>query len=259
MSDQFLDILPIWGVYLVAVIIAIFLAELGYRLGRRQQLTIDGKQGTIGSLAGAILALLAFLLVFLTGIASNRFDARRQLVIKEANAIGTTYLRAGYLEEPYRTEIRSLLKEYVDIRLEAATDEEKIPQAINRSEEIQAAMWSQTEILARAHPESDVIALFIVSMNELIDVHGERMAAIFNRISNNIWLSIFFMAGITMLIVGFQNGLAGNRSIVALVALILVFSAVLLLIVDLDRPQQGLLQVSQQALIDLQRQISSGP
>ena len=259
MTYQSLDVLPIWGIYLVTVVGSLLFAELGYQLGKRQQLAEEGKQGTVGSLSGATLALLAFLLVFLIGIASNRFDNRRQLVIKEANAIGTTYLRAGYLEEPYRTDIRDLLQEYVDIRLAAVADPSKLPQAITRSEEIQAAMWAQAETLARANPDSDVIALFIVALNEVIDVHGERTAAIYNRISLNIWLVLFFMAGITMLIVGFQNGLAGNRNFVALLALILVFSAVILLIVDLDRPQQGLLQISQQALVDLQRQISAGP
>ena len=75
MESQPLDALPIWGVYVVIVLVALLTVEVGYRLGRYwQQRTEQGKEGTVGALVGATLALLAFLLVFLTGAAANRFD-----------------------------------------------------------------------------------------------------------------------------------------------------------------------------------------
>ena len=112
MPTQPLDVLPIWVVYLLTVTIGLLVVEVGIRLGRywaKRRWETEGKREDIGDLVGAALTLLAFLLVFMIGIASNRFDTRRQVIVAEANAIGTTYLRAGYLDEPDRTEIRGAL------------------------------------------------------------------------------------------------------------------------------------------------------
>ena len=255
MSGQPLDALPIWGVYVVIVLAALLTVEVGYRLGRYwQQRTEKGKEGEVGSLVGATLALLAFLLVFLTGAAANRFDDRRQLVVTEANAIKTTYLRAGYLDEPYRTDIRQFLREYLDLRLKAVTDPGTLADALVRSEEIHAELWNRAEIIAvTAKPNSDMAALFIESLNDVIDIHTERVAVGLIRIPWNIWLAVFFIALLTMAMVGFQNGVAGNRILIVQMVMILVFAGVILLIVDLDRSQEGFIQVSQQALVDLQR------
>lgn len=252
-GNQPLDILPLWALYLLLVLAGLLAVEIGYRLGRWwQKRSGQQKEGTTGALVGSILGLLAFLLVFLTGIAANRFDNRRQLVIVEANAIGTTFLRAGYLEEPYKTDVRQLLQEYVAARLAAARDTSTLAAAIVRSEEIQTELWSRAEALAIANPSTEVVALFIESLNEVIDLHTERVIAVFNRIPFNFWLVIFFMAFLALMMVGFQNGLAGSRNLIAIVALILVFAAVIQLNIDLDWPQQGFLQVSQQAMTMVQ-------
>lgn len=261
MPTQPLDILPIWAVYVVTVVAGLLVVEAGFRLGRYMNKRHGyEKHENVGSLVGATLALLAFLLVFMIGIASNRFDTRRQLVVAEANAIGTLYLRAGYLDEPDRTDIRNWLREYVDIRLAAAVDPTQLPQVRTRSEAIQAEMWTRAEALARAQPNSDMGAIFVEALNSVIDLHGERVVAVYNRIPLNIWLAIYFVAFLTLAMVGFNNGLGGSRNFIVQLVLILVFAAVILLIVDLDRPQEGLLQVSQQPLIDLQQQLHNvGP
>ena len=132
MPTQPLDVLPIWAVYLFTVIIGLLVIEAGIRLGRywaKRRWETEGKREDIGDLVSAALTLLAFLLVFMIGIASNRFDTRRQLVVAEANAIGTTYLRAGYLDEPDRAAIRVLMREYLELRLDAAADPTKLPQS----------------------------------------------------------------------------------------------------------------------------------
>lgn len=258
---QLLDSLPLWAVYLLIVVIAILVVEGGFYLGRywaaHGRGAKDGqvKQQNVGALVGSSLALLAFLLVFMTGIASTRFDTRRQLVIAEANAIGTTYLRTSFLDEPERTAMRDLLREYVDLRLDTAADPAILPQARARSEAIHAELWSQIETPARAYPESTTLGLLIEALNNTIDLHTERMVAISNRFPLSNWLAIFYVAGLTLLMLGFNDGLTDGRNLAAHVALILIFAAVILLMVDLNRPQEGLLQVSQQALIDLQQQI----
>jgi hypothetical protein len=203
------------------------------------------------------LALLAFMLAFTFGLASSRFDVRKGLVIDEANAIGTTYLRAGLLPEPYRTDVRNLLREYVDVRLEAAQPG-KLSQSIGRSEELHARLWSHAVAVGEQNPGSIVVGLFIGSLNEVIDLHAKQLAlGMRNRIPSPIWATLYFAAVLGMSAMGYHAGLAGSGRSLAIIALVLAFSAVMTLIADLDRPQAGLLRVSQQTMIDLQRTMAS--
>jgi hypothetical protein len=252
-----LDPIPLWLLYGLMVGLLFLSAEAGYHAGRAwRRRAPDEDDGPTGAMTGATLALLAFLLAFITGVGVSRFDNRRQLVINEANSIGTTYLRAGYLSDPQRGEIRDLLREYVDLRL---ADEADVDAARLRSEEIHNELWSRTIAVAQAEP-TPVTSLFISSLNEMIDIHGERIFAILNtRLPPALELGIFLAAFLAMAMVGFQNGLKGARSIIPLIALILIFSAVMLLIVDLDRPTEGFMRVNQQALIDLQTTLNTAP
>lgn len=254
-NDQPLDLFPLWAIYLLTVLVALLAAEIGYRLGRaRRRQAPDEKEGPSGAMASATLALLAFLLAIITGIDLNRFEQRRELVIDEANAIGTTYLRAGYLTEPYGTEIRALLREYVDARL-ALIDLRTQQAARIRSEALQNELWARAEIVAQEG--TPTVAIFIQSLNDVIDLHTKRFAVRDTRVPPMIWLGIFTAVILSVMLVGYHNGLQGGRNLIALLILILVFSAVILLIMDLDRPQEGILRVSQQSMIDLQRQINA--
>ena len=125
-------------------------------------------------MVAATLALLAFMLAFTFGLAVSRFDVRRRLVIDEANAIGTTYW-ARLLPEPYREEVRKLLREYVSVRLDAIRPE-SLSQSISRSEELQSQLWSQAATVEEKNPGSIVVVLFIGSLNEVIDLHAKRLA-----------------------------------------------------------------------------------
>ncbi len=120
-TGQLLDTLPIPAVLVVIAAILLGCFEVGYRVGRWWQAkTPDEKEGPTNMLVGSLLALMAFLLAVTMGMASDRFDTRRGLVLEEANAIGTTYLRAGYLPQPYGEDSRELLREYVPLRINVA-------------------------------------------------------------------------------------------------------------------------------------------
>ena len=118
MPSQLLDTLPVPLVFVAFAIVTMICYEVGFRLGRWWQVRTPGEQeGPTGMLVGSILALLAFLLAVTMGMAADRFDARRSLVLAEANAIGTAYLRAGYLPEPASSQARELLRQYVPLRI----------------------------------------------------------------------------------------------------------------------------------------------
>jgi hypothetical protein len=247
-----LDVIPLWGVFLITVAAILLAIECGFRLGqfRRQRSELEDKP-PVGEMVGATLGLLAFMLAFTFGMAASRFEVRRGLVIDEANAIGTTYLRAGLLPEPYRGEVRRLLGEYVNVRLEAIRPG-KLREGISRSEKLQSQLWSQAAAVGEKNPASIVVGLFIGSLNEVIDLHAKRLALdVRNRIPTPIWAALYFMAVLGTAAMGYHAGLAGSGRSLAIVALVLAFSAVITLIADLDRPQAGLLRVSQQTMIDL--------
>ena len=256
--QQFIDSIPVVGVFLAFVIIALIASECGYRIGHWwQERTPEEREGPTPMIVGSLLALMAFILAITMGMASERFDARRLLVLTEANAVGTTYLRAGYLPEPASGEIRTLLGEYVPLRI-VTKDPVDVRSNIARSREIHADLWSIAERSARAAPGSDVLGLFIVSLNQMIDVHEKRvMAGIHGRVPESILLLLLFGSMLTLAMVGYNAGLTRRRSPLTAVVLIALLGAVITLVFDLDRPRDGLVKVSQQPLIDLQHQMEA--
>lgn len=247
---RLLDALPLWAIFPITVAIALVSVEVGYRLAKNRQQRAAEENAPVGGMVGATLGLLAFMLAFTFGLAGTRFEARRQVLLSEANAIGTTYLRAKMLPEPMRTEAQNLLREYVDVRLEAVQPG-KLQQAMVKSEELHNRLW----LVAVATAEKDrsaITSLFIQALNQVIDLHAERvMAGLRSRVPGAIWVVLYLLAILAMVILGYHAALANSRRSIAVIALIFGFSSVLFLIADLDRPGQGTLQVSQQAMIDL--------
>lgn len=256
----FLDSLPISGVFFAFAFISLLTYEIWFRIGRWwQEITPDEKEGPTGMLVGSLLGLMAFLLAVTMGMAADRFGTRRDLVLAEANSVGTTYLRAGYLPEPAASESRKLLAAYAPLRL-ATNDPADLRVKMARSVEIHTALWSIAEELARAAPESDVLALYIDSLNQTIDVHGMRVSAgLYSRVPETILLLLFVGSALTLGMVGYSAGLTRRRSPLSALAMIVALGAVITLVVDLDRPRDGFLQVNQQPLLDLERQIGSPP
>jgi hypothetical protein len=118
-STSSLDALPLWGLLMAILLLVLLSIEGGYRLGQyRRRRSEEEKEAPVGAMVGATLGLLAFILAFTFGLAAARFDTRRQVLLDEANAIGTTYLRAGMFPDR-RDAIRALRRDYVDTRLEA--------------------------------------------------------------------------------------------------------------------------------------------
>ena len=246
-----LDLLPLWAILPLTIAVTLLSVEVGYRVAAyREQHSLEEKESPVGGMVGATLGLLAFMLAFTFGLAGSRFEDRRQVLLSEANAIGTTYLRAAMLPEPMQTETQNLLREYVDVRLEAVQPG-KLNQALLKSEELHKRLWSLA-VAATEKDRSAITGLFVQSLNEVIDLHAERvMAGLRSRVPGIIWIVLYVLAILAMVMMGYHSGLAHSRRSIAVIALVLGFSAVLYLIADLDRPGQGTLRVSQQAMIDL--------
>jgi hypothetical protein len=250
--------LPLWAFFLGTIVMSLLAVEVGFRLGRYQhQHKEPGQDAPVGGMVGATLGLLAFMLAFTFSMAGARFEARKQLVLDEANAIGTAYRKAELLPQPQSSEARTVLREYVDVRVMGATQREKMAEAVARSEELHRLLWSQAVTLARKDPTQVGVGLFVQSVDQVIELHVTRMmVAGRGRIPVIIWMALYFLAILAMAGMGYQMGLASSRRSIVAIFLTVAFSSVIGLTADLDRGTDGFLRVSQQAMVDLQQSMS---
>jgi len=253
-----LDALPLWALFVATLVVAMLSYEGGFWVGARSSPLPDSQQEKVVSrLVGGILGLLAFMVAFTFGVAASHFDARRQALHDEINAIRTAYLRADLLQEPQRAEIRNLLREYVDVRLEGRRSG-KIEEAITRSEELQDQLWSQAVAAKENTLNTAFIGNIIQSLNEVNTIHSRRVTAgLEARIPNIIWFVIYAITMLASASIGYHAGLTRSRRLPVAPALILAFSVVILLIADLDRPLGGYLEVDQKAMIDLRNKMNA--
>jgi hypothetical protein len=251
-----LDFLPLWVLFVATIVIVLLSQEGGYRLGTyRRQRTEPEKEAPVGAMVGAMLGLLAFMLAFTFGMAASRFDARRIVLLDEANAIGTAYLRAGLLPKPHRSKIRHLLRDYVDVRLEAVQSG-NVVLGIAKSSQLHGPLWAQAAAAAEKDPRSIVTGLFIQSLNEVINLHEKRVAfGLRSRVPGPIWVALYSQVILAFAAMGYLAGMSGSRRSLAVLLLALAFSGVMLLIADLDRPHEGVVKLSQQAMIDLKNSL----
>lgn len=260
MENHPLDIFPIWGLFVMTIAFVFAVVEIGFRLGeRKRRKSADVKDAAVGSMVGAVLGLLAFMLAFTFGMAASRHDTRRALVLEEANTLQTTYLRAGLLPQPQRTKIRTLLRDYVEIRFKWDGPLE-LQKALASSEDIQQRLWSEAVAVGEKHPDSVMAGLFITTLNEMFELHAKRVrAGLRSRIPVVIFFVLFCVAALATLSMGYLAGIAGKRANLVSIALVLAYSSVIYLIIDLDRPQDGILNVSQQPLLELRQKMIVSP
>lgn len=255
-----LDQIPLWFLLPLIFGVSLTMMEAGYRLGRWRHLRfVDEKEAPVAAMATAVLGLLAFMLAFTFSMAASRFDARRQAVVEEANAIGTTHLRAQLLPEPHTTTITNQLLRYTELRTQRITSE-NIAGLLQQSVALQQEIWDQTLRVAEKDARPVITGLFIESLNEVIDLHTKRVfVGLYSRIPMTIWASLWLLVILGMASFGYQAGIAATARSMEMPIFALAFAGVLYLIFDLDRSHEGLLQVSQQALVDLySSMLSSG-
>lgn len=241
------SLLTISLIGLVAILAAIEIGRwLGVHIG-------DKHDDNVSTLEGAAIGLLALMVGFTFAISLSRFEARRDAILAEANAIGTTALRARLLPEQHRKEVLELLRDYVKIRLDLthhpATAADLVA-ATQRSNTLQEKLWQQAEAMAAIDRGVVPTGFFIQTLNEMIDDQAKRLAAIRNRVPNVVQLALFGIAIIACGFTGYATGLDKRRSRLPVYVMGLLAGAVILLILDLDRPGAGFIEVSQQPMID---------
>jgi hypothetical protein len=243
-------------VFIAAILVA---SEIGFRLGQKAEARTAAKTTSqLLTVEGGILALLGLLLGFTVSMAVTRFEARKQLVLDEANAIGTSYLRAQLLPAPRSADIANLLRQYVDVRLRYSNvgeDPDRIKAAREQAARLQDEFWTRAVAYAQEDPSPVRAGLLLQSLNQVIDLESSRWLAFQNRVPATVIYANGVLALLAATLVGYTFGLEGRRQVFFTCVLALAITVVLAVIVDLDSPRQGFIRVSQQPLIDLQHQL----
>ncbi len=259
---HFFDLIPIWALLLGTILIMVLFIEYGFRLGKKAQSGSKKAQAAqVRAIMGAGLGLLAFMLAFTFATAQSHFEARVQSLAEEARIARNAFMQADLLAEPRRSQAKQLLKDYIELRSDSRTLKgpgvaEQIAELLRTSEQIQQKLWliaAQSDKQAKDKQvgvkEND---LFMVSVLALTDIHYTRLhSAVMNRIPFTIWMTLYLMAILSMIIMGYQAGLTDRRSPVATMTLAVAFSAVIILITDLDRPIMSFFEINKQLLVDL--------
>jgi hypothetical protein len=251
------NILAIAGMFFIPLFVVLTPIILGQRYGIWRIKKIENLQpGSVGSVVGAAFGLLAFMLAFTFQIAAGRYDARKELLLEEVTNIRTTWLRAGVVPEPFRSDIRKLLVEYVDLRIDVANDRSKLSSAMSRSQQILGKFWESVEILAERDRSSEMYSLYASSVNDLVDNYNQRITMTLEyRIPSAILGVLFIITFLSMLVLGYQFGISGKGSFRINLLLAIVFAMVMFLILALDRPETGLAKLNQKPMETLQEQL----
>jgi hypothetical protein len=237
------------------MIVALFiLRECGHWIGRRnskQGAAAEKQEKTVGTITGAMLALLGFMLAISLSMADGHFESRRKLILDEANAIGTSHLRARAIGGPHGEKIAHLLIDYAQLRLDffaAGEDQKRLKSVYEKTAMMQQQIWGHASAIAKSAP-TPVSAILLTSLNEVFDLSTSRRWALEVRVPPSIIKLLFAFSLLSMGILGYYFGICGLRHPILSSFLIIAFTAAILLIIDLNRPRSGLIQPEQSPIV----------
>jgi hypothetical protein len=236
----------IWVIVLGLLLVMAVAWELGSRLHARVAATRgEGEEvAEAGQVLGAVLGLLALLVAFTFSLALNRYEARRALVVEEANALGTAYLRTSLLDQPEH--LRGLLRAYASERLAYGLAEgPPQAQAAARAEVLQRTVWAEANLQVRPQRNTVIASLVLSPLNESFDLASSRAALLAARIPLTVLIVLWLYAIVAAGVLGYAIGGGPRPHRGASMVMFVLLSLALGLILDLDRPRGGSIRVPQ--------------
>ena len=244
---------------LAMVAVLVMIVEIGYRAGTRWKDAPDSLRSQVSGIGAAMLGILGVLLGFTLSMAIARWDVRRDVIVEESNAIGTLWLRAGLLEDPLRDELRSALQEYTDTRIALAGsrgDLDVLRAAQSEGAALHAKIWSVVERADQPGTSPAILSTLIAAANELIDLHELRVASIENFLPAFLILLLPCITAAAVASLAWSFGATSERGRTPILLLTLLICAVILLIMDVNRPQRGAIGVGVATLERVQESIA---
>ena len=250
-----------WELALILLAVVLGATALGLFLGRYLRHRSEHLREPLGVLQAALLGLVGLVLAFGLALAVGRYESRRAAVVDDANAIGTTYLRAETLHEPIRTQSLRLLVRYTDtsIRLSNAIPGSTASgEAVADGSELQRRLWAlAAQALAEA-PQASAPRLYVETLNDMIDMQTVRVAALNNRVPGAVLALEVIFAASALGLLAFYLALLGRGVLPVMLAAVLI-GCLLLVTFDLDRPTRGLIDVPSTPLTSLRASMELPP
>jgi hypothetical protein len=246
--------------YPVIIVLVAGAAQFGAWVGKRFSRD-KADSPHLSTLTGAAIGLVGLLLAFSFSIAFSRYEARRNWVLEEANAISSTANFALMLPQPVQKPILDLLREYTEVRigLDVPFDPAKMDKDIARSLQLQTRLWQQAVAVTAAAPQSLPVYRFVASLNEMNNIHERRVTALRYNVPAAVMGIMVGVAMVAMGLTGYLSGVSGARRRSANLIMAGTVATVILLIVDLDRPSRGIVLVPTTPLIDALQGIPGNP
>lgn len=241
------------GVGLLLLLVAAF--EIGYRIGRHNRFEADPRAtGQVGAIQGAVLGLLGLLLAFSFAAAGTRFLEKQDLIVAEANAIGTAYLRADLLDDTHAPDLRAALRAYTEHRVDASGRLRGGFRSEDAAEvqRFHDSIWSAAVAGVTARPAA--MLAVIPAVNDVIDLHSTRLAAGKKHLPTPVLVLLIACSLLALGVIGYGSGIGKHRRAPLTVSLALLIAMSLWITIDLDHPRAGLLKLSDAPLQDLKFQ-----
>jgi hypothetical protein len=237
----------------------LLLLEVGRRIGlQRKAKDADAARAGLGAVEGAVFGLMGLLVAFSFSGAAARFDARRQLIVEETNAIGTAYLRLDLLPADAQPALRDDFRRYLDARLEVyrrLPDLDAAQEALAQATALQGQIWSRAVAACRAGGSQPATMLLLPALNQMIDITTTRTMAAQMHPPNVVFAMLAVAALASALLAGY--GMAGGkwRSWIHIFGFAAIMAVTMYVIFDIEYPRLGLIRVDafDQALVDLRQ------
>lgn len=243
----------------ILFLLNLFSLLLGYKYSKKYKLKQDSpKEGSMQIIEGSMFALLGLLLAFTFASAINKFDHRRTLIIEEANAIGTLYLRFDLLPMENRDNARQALKTYLDLHIKAYQAIPNIQNAehyLDESHKWQAVIWNEATNGCAKVKNNYACMLVIPALNQVFDIENMRIKNLQMHPPKYIFVLLIFVALVATFFIGSHIHGRKGTSILHIISYSLVISLIIFTIIDMEYPRLGFIRVDSfdQVLIDLRR------
>jgi hypothetical protein len=229
-------------------VIMVIMLETGRRIGkRRMALDPEGSTAGLGVVDAAVFALMGLIIAFTFTGAAARFDTRRQLIVEEANDIGTAYLRVDLLPAEAQPQIRAWFREYLDTRItmyRSIPDMNAVNAAMNKGNELQKKIWDASVNATRGSENTANTILVIQALNDMIDITSTRLGGTRIHPPFAIFGVLGLLALVCSLFAGY--GMAGSktRSWLHFIGFAMILVVVIYVIIDLEYPRIGFIRVT---------------
>ena len=260
-SGLLLDELPLGLLFALSILLIAAAWAAGFGLARRLARSQNApEERYAGEIMGAVLGLLAFLLALTFDMAMNRYQDRQDLAREEAEAMRSAFTSAAYAEEPERSQLRAALRRYVEVRAEPVRDQRSLEDAVRRSGELHAELMRLGELIGRGRSVTDVHALVVDNLNEMMSLHHRRLAlGLRSRTPSSVIGTLFLVMAMAMFTVGWSAGEHATRRYATVGAFAIGFSSVIVLISALDRPENRLVVENRQVMEEIRAWMDAQP